>query len=102
MDACTEAFISRIDKDIEASRNTPDGFGTVDIWMLLGSLALDIIGSTAFGESFNMVETNDHFIPIAITRGMRFAPKLVLYPFLGKLVRIFRLNRDPRFDKVRS
>ncbi|CAO3590494.1 unnamed protein product [Absidia cylindrospora] len=98
MDSCTEAFINRIDKDIESSKDGSDGFGTVDIWMLLGSLALDIIGSTAFGQSFNMVESNDHFIPIAITRGMRFAPKLVLYPFLGQLVKLFRLNRDPLFD----
>ncbi|KAI8340558.1 cytochrome P450 [Chlamydoabsidia padenii] len=99
MDSCTEAFINRIDRDIANTKVGQDGYGTVDIWALLGYVALDIIGSTAFGESFHMVDTSDHFIPVAITKGMRFAPKLILYPFIGKLVRLFRLNQSPEFDK---
>ncbi|KAI8099826.1 cytochrome P450 [Halteromyces radiatus] len=99
MDSCTEAFIHRIDRDIAQTMSQPDGFGTVDIWSLLACLALDIIGNTAFGESFNMVDTNDHFIPLAISKGMRFAPKLIMYPFLGTLVKIFHLNSSPQFDK---
>lgn len=101
MDSCTEAFVHRINKDIDGSKDGLDGYGTVDIWSLLGYLALDVIGSTAFGESFNMVDTNDHFVPIAITKGMRFAPMLILYPFLGTLIRVFGLNRSPEFGKVR-
>ncbi|ORZ19679.1 cytochrome P450 [Absidia repens] len=99
MDSCTEAFVDRINRDIQLNNSGTDGFGSVDIWELLQCVALDIIGSTAFGESFNMVDTSDHFIPVSITRAMRFAPNLIMYPFLGKLVKIFGLNQSPELDK---
>jgi hypothetical protein len=102
MDSCTEAFINRINRDIQLGKSDIDGFGSVDIWSLLGYMALDIIGNTAFGESFNMLDSSDHFIPVSITRAMRFAPNLINYPFLSKLVKVFGLNRSPEMDKVRK
>lgn len=97
MDSCVEAFVNRIDKDIVDNGIGADGYGKVDIWALVGYLALDMIGSTAFGGSFDMVGSNNHFIPVAITRTMRIAPQLVMYPFIRKII---RLNPSPKFEKV--
>ncbi|SAM08257.1 hypothetical protein [Absidia glauca] len=96
MDSCVEAFVNRIDRDIVDNGIGADGYGKVDIWALMGYLALDMIGSTAFGGTFDMVGSNNHFIPVAITRTMRIAPQLVMYPFIRKII---RLNPSSKFEK---
>lgn len=97
MGTCVEAFVNRINKDNANNRIGTDGYGKVDVWAVMGYLALDMIGSTASGGSFNMVGSNNHFVPVAITRTMRFAHQLIMFPFLRKLV---RLNQSPKFGKV--
>ena len=66
----TQAFIDRIDQDIEQTKNE-NGYGQVDIWILLQYLALDIIGETAFGKTFHMLEGNDHIVPRTINLSMK-------------------------------
>ncbi|KAG2227376.1 hypothetical protein INT45_004332, partial [Circinella minor] len=80
----TQAFIDRIDQDIEQTKNE-NGYGQVDIWTLLQYLALDIIGETAFGKTFHMLEGNDHIVPRTINLSMRLSSYLVTHPILGPL-----------------
>lgn len=65
-----DAMVTRIDNDIAKTHNA-DGYGTVDMWLIFQYLALDIIGETAFGETFNMLEKSDHPVPRAITKNMQ-------------------------------
>ncbi|KAG2216004.1 hypothetical protein INT46_007064 [Mucor plumbeus] len=84
MHKVTESLIYKIDSDI-AKNNDELNYGTVDIWGLAQRLALDVIGETAFGQTFNMVENNDHFVPTAISEEMRATAISILYPTLAKL-----------------
>ena len=68
----TQAFVDRIDQDIEQTKNE-NGYGEVDIWTLLQYLALDIIGETAFGKTFHMLEGNDHIVPRTIGLSMKLS-----------------------------
>ncbi|CAO3619566.1 unnamed protein product [Cunninghamella echinulata] len=95
---CTEQFINKINKQINETKDE-ESYGTVDIWNLLACLALDIIGEVAYNESFNLINDNDHFIPTSITRGMRLSSLFIVYPFIGNLIKLFGLNRDPQFEK---
>lgn len=70
MHQTTEAFVNKIDKDIKATQ-AADGYGTVNLWVLFQCLALDIIGETAFGRSFDMLENNEHFVPRTIGNNMK-------------------------------
>lgn len=72
MDKTLQSFIQKIDKDIKATRNQ-DGYGNVDLWVLFQCLALDIIGETAFGETFHMIENNNHPVPGSIGKSLMVA-----------------------------
>ena len=77
----TESFLKRIDKDIAKTKRI-DGYGKVDLWILLQYLALDIIGETAFGQTFHMLEDNDHIVPKTINRTMEMGAYVSLLPTL--------------------
>ncbi|KAI8982259.1 cytochrome P450 [Mycotypha africana] len=84
MVSVTESLIKKLDADIAASLDEAK-YGTVDIWNMVQRLALDVIGETAFGQSFHMVENNSHFVPGAIAEQMRLSAVSVVYPLLSKL-----------------
>ncbi|CAO3652710.1 unnamed protein product [Mucor hiemalis] len=79
-----ENLVSKIDKEIDKANNGE--YVEIDIWTLLQCFALDIIGETAFGTSFNMIEDNSHFVPAAINEEMRAGAISALYPFLSKFI----------------
>ncbi|KAI9498282.1 cytochrome P450 [Zychaea mexicana] len=92
--AMIQAFIERIDSDIEATLTSEeDGYGQVDIWKLLAYLALDIIGETAFGQTFHMLETNDHMVPRTITTNLQLAASLAARPYTVMLKSMFSLGK---------
>ncbi|OAD75767.1 cytochrome P450 CYP5313 [Phycomyces blakesleeanus NRRL 1555(-)] len=73
-ESVTESFVKRINLDTERTKEG-DEFGVIDIWQLLRCLTLDVIGETAFGGTFNMLENDDHAVSRAIvklTRGVEF------------------------------
>ncbi|KAI8144334.1 cytochrome P450 [Fennellomyces sp. T-0311] len=79
-----ESFVRRIDRDIEATQDQ-NGYGLVDIWILLRHLALDIIGETAFGKTFHMLENDDHLVPRTVKQNMEKTSFLMTHPILGKI-----------------
>ncbi|KAI8144332.1 cytochrome P450 [Fennellomyces sp. T-0311] len=91
MQTTTESFVKRIDNDISETKRA-DGYGQVDVWILLQYLALDIIGETAFGQTFHMLEDNDHIVPKTITRNMETAAYLVTHPITGTLKTLFSIG----------
>ncbi|GAN02021.1 cytochrome p450 monooxygenase [Mucor ambiguus] len=95
----TESLVYKIDSEI-ALHGDSDSYAHVDIWGLAQRLALDVIGETAFGQTFNMVEKNDHFVPGAITDGMKATAVSVLYPLLAKLFLKNGGEPDPKLRKV--
>lgn len=96
---CTKTFINQINKEIDLSRDD-NGYGTVDIWSLLQRLALDVIGETAFGDSFDMIENNNHIIPHAISQAIRIGAIRAILPLLSKLILINAENPEPTIKGV--
>lgn len=95
MTQCTGSLVNRIDHDIEVTKDR-EGYGTVDVWSLCQRLALDVIGETAFGKSFDMVQNNDHPIPDAIAAGMRNSTLRLMFPLLSRFM--IKKGEDP--DKI--
>ncbi|KAF1799833.1 cytochrome P450 CYP5313 [Mucor lusitanicus] len=93
-----ESLVHKIDSEI-VLQGDKDSYASVDIWGLAQRLALDVIGETAFGQTFNMVENNDHFVPGAITDEMRATAVSVLYPLLAKLFLKNGGEPDPQLRK---
>ncbi|CAO0790909.1 unnamed protein product [Mucor circinelloides] len=93
-----ESLVYKIDSEI-ALNSDKDRYAKVDIWGLAQRLALDVIGETAFGQTFNMVENNDHFVPGAITNEMRETAVSVLYPLLAKIFLKNGGGPDPELRK---
>lgn len=101
MQTCVKTFINQIDKEIESTKDS-DGYGTVDIWNLLQRLALDVLGETSFGKSFDMVENNNHIIPGAISQALRRNAIRALMPFASYFLLLNTKNPQPIIRKVNS
>lgn len=97
---CITTFIHEINKDIEISRDS-DGYGSVDIWSLLQRLALDILGETSFGKSFNMLENKRHVIPDAITKSLLHNFIRAMMPFLSKIILFNAESPQPIIREVK-
>ncbi|KAI9247518.1 cytochrome P450 [Phascolomyces articulosus] len=81
-----KSFLKRIDNDIKkckcnVSRN--ERYGIVDIWKVLNYLMLDIIGETAFGQSFGLLENNDHVVPRTIAQTLETISYISASPIFG-------------------
>ena len=99
MTTVTESLVHKIVSEI-AQDHDESNYGTIDIWSLVQRLALDVIGETAFGQTFNMVENNDSFVPEAISLEMRNSAISVMYPILAKLFLPHGGKTDPKLEKV--
>ncbi|KAL1935726.1 hypothetical protein VTP01DRAFT_4866 [Rhizomucor pusillus] len=57
-----------------------------DLWSLFQCQAFDIIGETSFGETFNMLERNNHPVPIGIGKTLKVVQLVMMDTFLGWLI----------------
>ncbi|CAG8850400.1 30598_t:CDS:2, partial [Racocetra persica] len=69
----------------------------INLYQLIQFCALDIIGETAFGGSFNMVEKECHPLPIKIFEEMKRRVMCYTFPYL----KIF-FKKDPWCDEFVS
>jgi hypothetical protein len=99
MTSVTQTLLDKIGRDIQATKDQ-DGYGTVDIWILMQCLALDVIGETAFGKTFEMIEHNNHFIPGAITQEMKAAAFKSMFPMLQKIFYPSASKPNPKLQNV--
>jgi hypothetical protein len=95
---CTKTYVHQIDKDISLTKDN-NGYGTVDIWSLVQRLAVDVIGETAFGHSFQTVENKSHFIPDAIAEMMRTSAIKAGLPLLSKILLI---NTEDKYAIIKK
>src|SRR5947208_2377715 len=66
MSSCTKALVKKIDSMITTSINDNNTNPVINIYGLIQACTLDIIGETAFGESFRLVEKGVHPLPTKI------------------------------------
>ncbi|KAL7952858.1 cytochrome P450 [Trichoderma compactum] len=72
----------------------------IDMQNLIQSLAVDIIGITTFGQSFNVVQNGSHPLPDQIKKALKLAGLLMLVPWIRNIP--FLPARDPYVDKFTS
>jgi hypothetical protein len=98
MTSVSESLIKKISKQIDSAKN--NNLVTIDIWNLYQCLALDVIGETAFGQTFEMVENNSHFITKAIEKEMKGSAVNSISPFLAKLFTEDSTRLNPELEQV--
>ncbi|KAI8096496.1 cytochrome P450 [Halteromyces radiatus] len=75
-----------LDKVYSKVGDHPEQGAVVDIWKLWQHLALDVIGTTAFGQTFDMIKNESHPVPDVIAAEMRWSGWVVAHPFLTKML----------------
>lgn len=91
---CVDAAVSVMQK---RCASVGDGFATIDLQHFIHGLAIDIIGITAFGQSFHVAENGSHPLPSSLKKGLRIASLLQLVPWVRFIP--FLPTRDPYVSK---
>lgn len=80
----------------DACAASPSGDAVVDIHRLIRSLAVDIIGATTFGQTFDVVKNGSHPLPVKIERSLLLSGIFQFLPWLKGLP--WFPTRDPYID----
>ncbi|KAI9242756.1 MAG: cytochrome P450 [Podila humilis] len=90
MQDCTRVLISKLDEVLATPDSVPQATvlpkGQVNICSFLNRLSLDIIGETAFGQTFQMVLHNDHPVPKLLAKSLKRSQLQSFNPLLRWLV----------------
>lgn len=67
---------------------------TIDIWRICLAIGFDVIGTTAFGSSFQTIENGSHELVSNFSEGLKFMMvKLVVSPILTPLFPMYEKTR---------
>ncbi|KAG0025584.1 hypothetical protein BGZ81_007066 [Podila clonocystis] len=94
MRECTRVLINKLDEVLAAPDSVPQPTvlpkGQVNICSFLNRLSLDIIGETAFGQTFQMVLHDDHPVPKQLAKSLKRSQQQSFNPLLRWLVPVDR------------
>ncbi|KAL4789184.1 cytochrome P450 [Aspergillus venezuelensis] len=94
MRSCINNMMEKLAEEYKKSDGT-----VVDIYHFIHATAVDIIGETVFGQSFNLLETGSHPLPEHIAIGLTITGILQFAPILRVIVRLpFFPKREPYID----
>ncbi|KAI8079930.1 cytochrome P450 [Halteromyces radiatus] len=79
-----------LDKIYSKVGDHPEQGAVVDIWKLWQHLGLDVIGTTAFGQTFDMIKNESHPVPDSIASEMRWSNWIIAHPYLTKILTLGR------------
>ncbi|KAF9961169.1 hypothetical protein BGZ70_008346 [Mortierella alpina] len=95
MHDCIHVMIQKIDEILLNPRSVKTGTektakvlppGHINICSFMNRLSLDIIGETAFGESFQMVRHDDHPVPRQMAKTLKRSMQQVFNPWMRWIV----------------
>ncbi|CAG8649430.1 9802_t:CDS:2, partial [Cetraspora pellucida] len=107
--SCVKSLIKKIDSLSKPSPKSShslnsafnqfneDNLPVINLYQLVQFCALDIIGETAFGGSFNMVETGSHPLPMKILEEMKRRVMCHTFPYFKMF-----FKKDPWCDEFIS
>ncbi|KAA8649479.1 hypothetical protein EYZ11_010867 [Aspergillus tanneri] len=84
-------------KKLQTACTEHNGEAVIDIHRLIRALAVDIIGATTFGQTFNVVEHGSHPLPQKIEHSLLLSGIFQFLPWLKGLP--WFPTRDPYIDK---
>ncbi|CAG8529714.1 3234_t:CDS:2 [Acaulospora colombiana] len=97
MQSCIKSLIQKINASLsqipsksEKIKFSKSGLPLINIYKLVQSCALDIIGETSFGSSFNIVENDDHPLPRKAYEDLRRRVLRLCFPYFK-----FLFKKDP-------
>lgn len=82
---------------VSAACDNSQGAAVIDVHRLIRALAVDIIGATVFGETFNVVKQGSHPLPLKIERSLVLSGIFQFLPWLKGLP--WFPTRDPYIDQ---
>lgn len=94
---CIDVAVKQLEELCDGQK---DSAAEVDIQHLVQSLAVDIIGITTFGQSFDVVETGSHPLPEQLKKALKLSGLLQFMPWIRKIP--FLPTRDPYVDSFTS
>src|SRR6185436_3927736 len=93
MRSCVQTLVGIIhDAVINNNSEKPT---TINLYQCVQAVAFDIIGETAFGESFKLLENGEHPLPIKVFQELRRRVLRASFPFLKPF-----LQQDPYTEEV--
>ncbi|KFH69694.1 hypothetical protein MVEG_04500 [Podila verticillata NRRL 6337] len=93
MQQCIEIMIRKIDELLADPTAVKRGtkvlpHGQINICSMMMRLALDIIGETAYGESFDMILNEDHPVPHVLARTLKRCMQQTFNPWMKHILPI--------------
>lgn len=93
MAECIHILIRKIDEILLDPTSVQNGAkvlpkGHINICSFMNRLSLDIIGETAFGESFDMVKDDNHPIPKQMAKSLKRSMQQTFNPWMRWIVPI--------------
>lgn len=87
MHECIQILIKKIDQVLDDPASVKNGVktlpqGHINICSFMNRLSLDIIGETAFGESFHMVQDDNHPIPKQMAKTLKRSMQQTFNPWI--------------------
>ncbi|CAM0140406.1 unnamed protein product [Umbelopsis sp. WA50703] len=102
MNAEVDVLNDHIQQAIEIAKQHGQQTAEVDVWQLLQRTALDVIGTTAFDQSFEMVKGGQHPLPKAISNDLSMSAlraSTAGLPVISTLVDLYlKYRRTKQFD----
>ncbi|ORX46275.1 cytochrome P450 [Hesseltinella vesiculosa] len=87
-------LMDKLVAQIHANEDKPT---RIDTWMMWKLMALDIIGATAFGRSFNMIENGTHIVPDIMAAQTKDIAWVANNPNLVWFIKLFiPVRTDPK------
>ncbi|KAL6924129.1 hypothetical protein FSST1_001403 [Fusarium sambucinum] len=93
MKSCVDAGVAHLDKLCENSNNST----VINLQHFIHGLAIDTIGATTFGGSFNVVENGSHPLPSRLKAGMKISAVMQLISWIKYIP--FLPKRDPYIEE---
>ncbi|KAL4936460.1 hypothetical protein BDV06DRAFT_227874 [Aspergillus oleicola] len=98
MRSCIDTMMEKLGQEYKITGGQKDG-AVVDIYHFIHATAVDIIGETVFGQSFNLLEVGSHPLPEHIAIGLTITGILQFAPIIRMIVRLpFFPKREPYID----
>ncbi|CAG8474783.1 15421_t:CDS:2 [Dentiscutata heterogama] len=93
MRSCTDVLLQKISS---LSNNSNNVDNTLNIYELIQACTLDIIGETAFGGSFNIVEKGNHPLPEKVFQELKRRVMCHTFPYLKSFMFILKIIKERR------
>ncbi|KAG0304428.1 hypothetical protein BGZ98_005520 [Dissophora globulifera] len=90
MHECISVLLQKIDEVLDDPKSVKKGTkvlapGHINVYSFMMRLSLDIIGETAFGQSFDMVQDDSHPLPSKLAKTLKRSMQQTMNPWMKRI-----------------